>query len=161
MRKTQGVGVTKERELKLEGTEASHTLGGAGEDRVQGRGKGIKILSVDFLFFLLFCFLEFVVFLKNIKRPMCTWGNETSEQGREKCTSHQRIGTDRTSHDISTGHSITFTIDAGSLYKHSAWSRSHETGRRTGIVLRGWSLVLTVTAAVASFSTISGHCILF
>ncbi len=91
---------------------------------------------------------------------MCTWGNQAREQGREKCTSHQRIGTDRTSHDISTGHSITFSIDAGSMYKHS-WPRSRETGRRTGIVLRGWSLVLTVTAAIASFSTISGHCILF
>ena len=98
---------------------------------------------------------------------MCKRGNQTREQGRtrarkgrEKCTSHQRIGSDRTSHDISTGHSITFTIDAGSMYKH-AWPRSHETGRRTGIVLRGWSLVLTFTAVVASFSTISGHCILF
>ena len=29
----------KDKELKLEEIEASHTLGGAGEDRVQGRGK--------------------------------------------------------------------------------------------------------------------------
>ena len=29
----------KDKELKLEEIEASHTLGGAGEGRVQGRGK--------------------------------------------------------------------------------------------------------------------------
>ena len=32
----------KDKEVKLEETEASHTLVGAGEDRVQGRGKGIS-----------------------------------------------------------------------------------------------------------------------
>ena len=36
----EGVGVIKDKELKLEETEASHTLGGAGEDRVQVRGEG-------------------------------------------------------------------------------------------------------------------------
>ncbi len=36
----EGVGVMKDKELKpLEDIEASHTLGGAGEGRVQGRGK--------------------------------------------------------------------------------------------------------------------------
>jgi hypothetical protein len=30
-----------DKELNLEATEAPHTLGGAGEGRVQGRGKGI------------------------------------------------------------------------------------------------------------------------
>ena len=34
----EGVGVMKDKELKLEETEASHTLGGAGEGRVQVRG---------------------------------------------------------------------------------------------------------------------------
>jgi hypothetical protein len=29
----------KDKEVKLEETEASHTLGGVGEGRVQGRGK--------------------------------------------------------------------------------------------------------------------------
>ena len=33
------VGVMKDRELKLEETQASHTRGGAGECRVQGGGK--------------------------------------------------------------------------------------------------------------------------
>ena len=35
------MGVMPEKELKLEETEASHTLGGAEEGRVHGRGKGI------------------------------------------------------------------------------------------------------------------------
>jgi hypothetical protein len=35
----------KDKELKLEETEASHTLGGAGQGRVQGRGKGIGCMS--------------------------------------------------------------------------------------------------------------------
>ena len=35
----EGAGVTQDKELKLEETEVSHTLGGAGEGRVQGRGK--------------------------------------------------------------------------------------------------------------------------
>jgi len=35
----EGVGLMKDIELKLEEFEASHTLRGAGEDRVQGRGK--------------------------------------------------------------------------------------------------------------------------
>ena len=56
MRKTEGVGVMKDRELNLEGTEASHTLGGAGEDRVRGRGKGIHFKIFKFSVFLLFSF---------------------------------------------------------------------------------------------------------
>ena len=40
-RKANGVGFMKDKELKLQETEASHTLGGAGESHVQGRGKGI------------------------------------------------------------------------------------------------------------------------
>jgi hypothetical protein len=35
----------KDKELKLEETEASHTLGGAGQRRVQGRGKAIGFMS--------------------------------------------------------------------------------------------------------------------
>ena len=38
-RKVGGVGVMKGNELKLKEIEASHTLGGAGEGRVQGKGK--------------------------------------------------------------------------------------------------------------------------
>ncbi len=133
-------------------------------ETVQFRSRFKKFRS-EFSFFVRFCFFEFLSFKKSAE--MCKWGNQTREQGRtrarkgrKKFTSHQRFGTVRTSHDISTGHSITFSIDSGSMYKYP-WPRSHETGRRTGIVLRGWSLVLTVTAAVATFSTIAGHCILF
>ena len=32
-------GVTKDKKIKLEEIEVSHTLGGVGEGRVQGRGK--------------------------------------------------------------------------------------------------------------------------
>ena len=38
--KAEGVGVIKDKELKLEETEACNTLGGAGESRVQVRGEG-------------------------------------------------------------------------------------------------------------------------
>ena len=38
MGRRSGVGVTKDKELKLEEIEAPHRLGGAGEGRVQGRG---------------------------------------------------------------------------------------------------------------------------
>ena len=38
-RKVEGVGVMKDKELKLEEIEASLTLGGAGAGRVQGRGR--------------------------------------------------------------------------------------------------------------------------
>ncbi len=37
--KVEGVGVMKDKVLNLEEIEAFHALGGAGEDRVQGRGK--------------------------------------------------------------------------------------------------------------------------
>jgi len=40
----KGVVVVKDKELKLEETEASLTLGGAGEGRVQGCGKGIRCM---------------------------------------------------------------------------------------------------------------------
>ena len=39
-RKVQGVGVMKDKVVKVEEIEVSHTLGGSGEGRVQGRGKG-------------------------------------------------------------------------------------------------------------------------
>ncbi len=39
MREVEGVGVMKDKELKLEEIEVSNTLGGAGEGRAQGRGK--------------------------------------------------------------------------------------------------------------------------
>ena len=39
MEEGKGVGVMKDKELKLEEIEVTHTLGGAGEGRVQGRGK--------------------------------------------------------------------------------------------------------------------------
>ena len=35
----EGVGVMKENEVNLDQIEVSHTLGGSGEGRVQGRGK--------------------------------------------------------------------------------------------------------------------------
>ena len=35
----EGVGVMKDKEEKVEEIEVSHTLGGVGEGRVQGRGK--------------------------------------------------------------------------------------------------------------------------
>jgi hypothetical protein len=38
VREVEGVGVMKDKELKLEEIEVSHTLGGSGEGRVQGRG---------------------------------------------------------------------------------------------------------------------------
>ena len=38
-RKVEGVGVMKDKEIKLEEIETSHTLGGAGKGGVQGRGK--------------------------------------------------------------------------------------------------------------------------
>jgi hypothetical protein len=38
-RKVEGLGVMKDKELKLEEIEASHTLGRPGEGHVQGRGK--------------------------------------------------------------------------------------------------------------------------
>ena len=38
-RKGEGVSVVKDTESKIEEIEASHTLGGAGEGGVQGRGK--------------------------------------------------------------------------------------------------------------------------
>ena len=37
-RKEEGVGVMKDKELKFEEIEVSHTLGGTGEDHVPGRG---------------------------------------------------------------------------------------------------------------------------
>ena len=39
------VGVMKDKELKIEEIAASHTLGGAGENGVQGRGKWESVLS--------------------------------------------------------------------------------------------------------------------
>ena len=39
-RKVEGVGVVKDKELEFEETEASLTLGGSGEGRVQERRKG-------------------------------------------------------------------------------------------------------------------------
>jgi hypothetical protein len=41
-RKVGGVGVMKGNELKLKEIEASHTLGGAREGRVQGRGREVE-----------------------------------------------------------------------------------------------------------------------
>ena len=38
-RKVGGVGVMKDKDLKFEEIESSHTLGGSGEGRDQGRGK--------------------------------------------------------------------------------------------------------------------------
>ena len=37
--KGEGVSVRKDKEIKFEEIEVPHTLGGAGEDGVQGRGK--------------------------------------------------------------------------------------------------------------------------
>jgi hypothetical protein len=45
-RKVEGVGVMKDKELKLEEIEASHTLGGAGEvSRGRGERRGCKSYS--------------------------------------------------------------------------------------------------------------------
>ena len=46
-RKVGGIGVMKDKELKLKEIEASHTIGGSGESHVQGRGKwrGCRLCS--------------------------------------------------------------------------------------------------------------------
>jgi hypothetical protein len=49
VRKVQGVGVMKDKELKLEGIEVSHTLGGVGEGLVQWRGKWRRCAGYSFI----------------------------------------------------------------------------------------------------------------
>ncbi len=53
------MGVMSEKELNLEETEASHTLGGAEEGRVHGRGKGIVCICSCAI--RLYAFLEFML----------------------------------------------------------------------------------------------------
>jgi hypothetical protein len=48
VRNAEGVGVMKDKELKFEETEASHTVGEVGEGRVQmiGKWRGCRCYSV-------------------------------------------------------------------------------------------------------------------